>query len=340
MQTTLLGKTGLRVSRFCLGSMMFGGQGNPDHDDCVRIMHRAFDAGINFIDSADAYSLGESERIVGKALRDRRDSVVLATKFFFPAGTPDVNAQGGSRKWIVRAVENSLLRLQTDYIDLYQIHRYDTATDIDEVLFTLTELVRQGKIRYFGSSMFSPDRIVEAQWHAERRNLLPFRCEQPWYSIFARDIERFVLPVCHRHGMGVIVWSPLDGGFLSGKYQGIADLSEDSRIVKHARRFLGGFNSDDAVYQTKLALLPKLAAIAADAGLSLPQLAIAFTLRHPYVTSAIIGPRVSSHLETLLPAADVHLRDDLLDRIDALVPPGTSVNPIHDFPDGTAARRG
>ena len=197
---------------------MFGGMGNKNHNDCVRIIHRAIDAGVNFIDTADVYSQGESERIVGKAIKNKRESLVIATKFFFPMGE-GIHEHGGSRKWIVREVENSLQRLGTDYIDLYQIHRYDSQTDLEEILFTLTQLVGQGKIRYFGSSMFPPDRIVESHWVAEKRGLLRFRCEQPWYSIFSRDIERFVLPACHRYGMGVIIWSPLDGGFLSGKYR-------------------------------------------------------------------------------------------------------------------------
>lgn len=338
MQMVPLGATGLRVSRLCLGTMMFGAIGNTDHDDCVRIIHRGLDAGINFLDTADVYSLGESERIVAKALQGRRDSVVLATKFVMPMG-PGCNQQGGSRTWITRAIENSLRRLDTDYIDLYQIHRYDEATDLEEILFTLTELVRQGKIRYFGSSMFPPDRIVEAQWIAERRGLLRFRCEQPWYSLFSRDIERFVLPACHRYGMGAIVWSPLDGGFLSGKYQGKADFTRDTRVVKLAERFLGGFDPEAEVYRRKLELIPQLTAIAEAAGMTLPQLAIAFVLRHPYVTSAIIGPRLLNHLEGLLPAAEIRLDAAVLDRIDALLPPGSSINPPRDQPDGTAARR-
>lgn len=338
MKFKTLGKTGIQVSRYCLGAMMFGGMGNPDHDDCVRIIHRAIDAGINFIDTADAYSQGESEQIVGKAIKGRRDNLVIATKFFFPM-SEDLNAHGGSRKWIVQEVENSLQRLGTDYIDLYQIHRYDEATDLEEILFTLTELVRQGKIRYFGSSMFPPDRIVESHWVAENRNLLRFRCEQPWYSIFSRDIERFVLPICHRYGMGVITWSPLDGGFLSGKYKNKTDLTEDTRIGRFAARFFGGFDPEAAIYQEKLALVGELIKVAEEAGISLAQLAVAFALEHPYVTATIIGPRTMEHLETLLPAADLQLDTAILDRIDAIVPPGSSVNPPRDLPDGTQLRR-
>lgn len=333
METKILGATGLRVSRFCLGTMMFGAMGNPDHDDCIKIIDRAIDAGINFIDTADVYSHGESEKIVGKAIKGKRDDLVLATKFFFPMGE-DVNHQGGSRKWIVREVEKSLKRLKTDYIDLYQIHRYDQSTDMEEIMFTLTELVRQGKIRYFGSSMFPADRIVESHWIAERRGLLRFRCEQPWYSLFARDIERFVLPACARYGMGVITWSPLDGGFLTGKYKGKKDLTVESRVGQFATRILGSFDPEAEIYQSKIKLVEQLKAIADTADLSLTQMAVAFVLEHPAVTSTIIGPRTREHLDGLLPAAELILPGGLLADIDRVVPPGSNVNPIHDIPDG------
>src|SRR3990172_5460345 len=341
MQYKSLGHTGLQVSRYCLGAMMFGGIGNTDHDDCVRIIHRAIDAGVNFIDTADVYSQGESELIVGKAIKGRRDNLIVATKFYFPMGE-DRNAHGGSRTWLVQEGDNSLERLGTDYIDLYQIHRYDEHTDLEEILFTLTELVRQGKIRYFGSSMFPPDRIIESHWVAENRNLLRFRCEQPWDSIFSRDIERFVLPICHRYGMGVITWSPLDGGFLSGKYKVKQDLTPESRIGTFATRFMGGFDPEAELYQQKLALVGKLTKVAEKAGITLAQLAVAFVLEHPYVTSTIIGPRTMEHLEGLLPAADLKLDTTVLDRIDQIAPPGSSVNPPRDQPDGTALqyRRG
>lgn len=338
METKPLGKTGMPVSRFCLGAMMFGGMGNKNHSDCVRIIHRAIDAGINFIDTADVYSQGESERIVGKAIKNKRESLVIATKFFFPMGE-GIHEHGGSRKWIVREVENSLQRLGTDYIDLYQIHRYDSQTDLEEILFTLTQLVGQGKIRYFGSSMFPPDRIVESHWVAEKRGLLRFRCEQPWYSIFSRDIERFVLPACHRYGMGVIIWSPLDGGFLSGKYRSKKDLKADTRVGRFAARFLGGFDPDAEIYKRKLELVQALGKIADDAGITIAQMAVAFALEHPYVTSAIIGPKTMDHLEGLLPAAEMKLDKEILDKIDALVPPGSNINEFRDVPDGTVVRR-
>jgi aryl-alcohol dehydrogenase-like predicted oxidoreductase len=327
MENRVLGKTGINVSRYCLGAMMFGGRGNRDHDDCVRIIHKALDSGINFIDTADVYSAGESEQIVGKALKDRRDKVVLATKFFGPMGQ-DPNMAGGSRRWIVREVENSLQRLGTDYIDLYQIHRFDENTDLEETMSALSDLVHQGKIRCFGSSMFPAERIVESHWVAEQRGLLRFRCEQPWYSIFSREIERFVLPACDRYGMGVITWSPLDGGWLSGRYLKIDDLKDNSRVVMMAKLRSGRFDPESELIQKKLVLANALNALAGAAGISLAHLAMAFVLEHPAVTSAIIGPRTYEQLDDLLACADKRLESALLDRIDSLVPPGTNINPI------------
>ncbi len=327
MEQRNLGKTGISVSRYCLGAKMFGVMGNRDHRDCVAIIHRALDSGVNFIDTADAYSRGESEEIVGNALKGRRDRVVLATKFFVPMGE-DPNMKGGSRRWIVEEVENSLRRLGTDYIDLYQIHRYDDATDLEETLSALSDLVHQGKIRCFGSSMFPADRIVESHWIAEKRGLLRFRCEQPWYSIFAREIERFVLPACARYGMGAIIWSPLDGGWLTGRYRKPEDLDEKSRIVALARMRGKSFDPAGELNLRKFQLVDALSKLAADSGLSLTHLALAFTLEHPAVTAAIIGPRTREQLDDLLAAVDLRLDSEILDRIDALVPPGTSVNGI------------
>ena len=328
MEYRTLGRTGINVSRYCLGAMMFGKRGNPDHDDCVKIIHKALDAGVNFIDTADVYSEGESEVIVGKALKGRREHVVLATKFFGPMGS-DRNQRGGSRRWIVREVENSLQRLGTDYIDLYQMHRFDEHTDLEETLGALTDLVHQGKIRCFGSSMHPSDRIVEAQWVAEKRGLMRFRCEQPWYSIFSREIERFVLPACQRYGMGAIVWSPLDGGWLTGRYLKVSDLDERSRVVAMARmRGRGKFDPENELIQTKLRIANALDGIAKEAGMPFTHLSIAFVLEHPSVTSAIIGPRTHAQLDDLLTGADVRLQSAVLDQIDKLVPPGTNVNPF------------
>src|SRR3984893_7735343 len=217
MKFRSLGRTGVQVSELCLGAMMFGEWGNPDHDDSIKIIHSALDAGINFIDTADVYSHGESEEIVGKAIAGRRAELVIATKVNGPM-SDDPNHRGNSRRWIVQECENSLRRLGTDYIDLYQIHRPDPLTDVDETLGALTDLVRQGKVRYLGSSTFQPSQIVEAQWVAERRGRERFVCEQPPYSLLHRGVEAEGLPVCRRYRMGVIPWSPLAGGWLSGKY--------------------------------------------------------------------------------------------------------------------------
>jgi aryl-alcohol dehydrogenase-like predicted oxidoreductase len=321
MKMRTLGVTGIKVSPLCLGAMMFGSIGNPDHDDSIKVIHRALEAGINFIDTADVYSAGESEEIVGKALAGRRDDVVLATKFHGSMGK-DPNAQGNSRRWIVREVENSLRRLQTDYIDLYQVHRPDPATDIDETLSALSDLVHQGKIRAFGSSTFPAHEIVEAQWVAEKRGRERFLCEQPPYSIFVRSIEKDVLPTCQKYGMGVIPWSPLAGGWLSGKYRKGMDQPTGGRAARMPARFDFSLPGN----QQKLDVIEELDKLAADAGIPLIHLALAFVINHPAVTAAIIGPRTMEQLEGQLGAADVRLDDAVLDRIDELVPPGTNLN--------------
>ena len=302
---------------------MFGGWGNPSHEDSIAVIDRALDAGINFIDTADVYSQGESEEIVGKALQanGKRDEVVLATKFTGQMGE-DPNQRGHNRKWVVKEVENSLHRLQTDYIDLYQAHRPDPGTDIDELLGTLTDLVRQGKVRAIGSSTFPAHEIVEAQWVAERRGRERFVCEQPPYSIFVRAIERDVLPVCQKYGMGVIPWSPLAGGWLSGKYRKGMEQPTTGRAARIPQRFDFSLPGN----QKKLDLVEGLDKLAADAGIPLIHLALAFVINHPGVTSAIIGPRTMEQLEGQLGAVDVRLDGDLLDKIDELVPPGTNLN--------------
>ena len=322
MRMRTLGGTGIKVSPYCLGAMMFGAWGNPDHDDSTRIIHAALDAGMNFIDTADVYSHGESEEIVGQALRGRRDTVVLATKAHSSMGD-DPNCAGSSRRWIVREVDNSLRRLQTDYIDLYQMHRPDPATDIDETLSALSDLIRTGKVRAIGSSTFPAEQIVEAQWVAERRAHERFRCEQPPYSIFARGAEAAVLPTCARYGMGVITWSPLAGGWLSGKYRKDSDIDLTSG---RAQRIPGRFDPSIPGNARKLEIVEELIKIAADAGTSLTHLAIAFVITHPAVTAAIIGPRTMEQLEDLLAGAGLTLDDEILDRIDQIVPPGVTLN--------------
>ncbi len=323
-----LGRTGMQVSPLCLGAMMFGAWGEPDHDTSVGIIHHALDAGINFIDTADVYSQGESETIVGKALAGgRRDDVILATKFHGPMDVPmgqpggDPNRRGNSRRWIVQEVENSLRRLQTDWIDLYQVHRPERDTDVEETLSALTDLQRQGKIRAFGSSTFPAHEVVEAQWTSERRALGRFVTEQPPYSILVRGIEADLLPVTEKYGMGVLPWSPLAGGWLSGKYR----KDQDAPTSHRAERMPARFDLDDPGNRAKLDAADALAKLAEQAGLSLIHLALAFTLAHPAVTAPIIGPRTMDHLKSQLGADEVALSTDVLDEIDKIVPPGTTL---------------
>jgi aryl-alcohol dehydrogenase-like predicted oxidoreductase len=320
MNIRALGRTGIQVSSYCLGSMMLGSVGNPDHDDCIQILHAALDHGINFVDTADMYSAGESEEIVGKALQGRRDDVVLATKVHFPMGDGP-NRSGNSRRWIVAEVEESLRRLQTDWIDLYQIHRPDPTTDIEETLWALTDLVTAGKIRAFGCSTFPAEEIVEASHVAERRGLMRFRTEQPPYSMLARGIEADVLPVCQRLGMGVLTWSPLAWGFLSGRFRKDRDPDfATGRPALARHRFDPSLPSNAAKYEA----VEQLAEVADGIGCSLPQLAVAFAATHPAVSSVIIGPRTMEQLTDLLAGAALTLDDKTLDRIDEIVPPWTN----------------
>jgi aryl-alcohol dehydrogenase-like predicted oxidoreductase len=321
MELRPMGRTGVQVSKLCLGTMMFGAWGNTDHDDSIRIIHRALDAGINFVDTADVYSAGEAEEIVGKALHGRRDDVVLATKFWGPMGD-DPNQRGVSRRWIIAEVESSLRRLGTEWIDLYQMHRPDPDTDIDETLGALTDLIQQGKVRYVGSSSFSAGEIVEAQWAAREQNLQRFRTEQPPYSLLVRGIELDVLPTVQRHGMGILTYSPLAGGWLSGSW------TADSSPTSPARQRLAArFDMSLPENQRKLEATEQLAKVAQDAGLSLIELAIAFVVNHPVVTSAIIGPRTMEQLDSQLPAAEIVLDPATLDQIDEIVRPGVNLNP-------------
>jgi aryl-alcohol dehydrogenase-like predicted oxidoreductase len=319
-----LGRTGMTVSTVCLGTMMFGSWGNPDESACRKIVDLALDRGVNFVDTADVYDFGTSEEIVGRALEGRRDDVVLATKFHNPMGE-DPNRRGNSRRWIMKAVEESLHRLRTDWIDLYQVHRPDPATDIDETLGALSDLVHSGKVRAIGTSTFPAEALVEAAWVAESRDRERFATEQPPYSIFARGIERDVLPVAERLGLGVLVWAPLNGGWLSGKYRRGAEPPSDSRAERSSDHFDWG----QPVAARKLELVERLEALARDLGRPLTHLAVAFTLSHPAVTSAILGPRTPEQLEDLLGAESLVLDDAVLDRIDELVPPGTNLNPAN-----------
>jgi aryl-alcohol dehydrogenase-like predicted oxidoreductase len=319
-----LGRTGISVSPLCLGAMMFGAYGNTDHDDSIAIVHRALDAGINFIDTADVYSRGESEEIVGKALAGgRREHVVLATKAHGSMGE-DSNQFGNSRRWIAQEVENSLRRLKTDWIDLYQIHRPEPDTDIDATLGALSDLVREGKVRYIGSSTFPAHQIVQAQWVAERRGRERFMCEQPPYSMLNRGIEADVLPVCEEYGMGVIPWSPLAMGWLSGRYGKGGESPDTSR---RAQMMPSRYDMSDPANQRKLAAAQELGELADEAGMSLIEMALAFVTSHRAVSAAIIGPRTHEHLDSQLPALERTLSADVLDRIDQIVAPGTNVNP-------------
>lgn len=316
MQYRTLGRTGIQVSPFALGAMMLGTDGsigNGDEQDSIRIVHRALDAGINIIDTADRYSQGGSETLVGKALKGRRDDVVIATKFNGPMGD-DPNRRGNSRRWITTAVEDSLRRLQMDHIDLYQAHRPDDTVDVEETLSALTDLVRSGKVRAIGSSDFPASMQVEAQWTSERRGLERFRTEQPTYSILNRGIEREVLPVVQRYGMGALVWSPLAGGMLTGRFR----KGRDSDL---ARVGMFRHNQDER----RIDAVEQVVALSEETGIRMTHLAMAFAIAHPGVTSALIGPRSMEQLDDLLEGVDVVLSDEVLDRIDQIVPPGTDV---------------
>jgi aryl-alcohol dehydrogenase-like predicted oxidoreductase len=316
MRYRSLGRTGIKVSPYALGAMMFGAIGNPDHEDSIRIIHKALDAGINFIDTADMYSRGESEEIVGEALKGRRDDIVLATKLYNPMGD-DPNQRGNSRRWIMAEVENSLRRLQTDYIDLYQIHRPDPDTDIEETLSALSDLIHAGKVRAIGSSAMPASEMVEAQWVAERRGLERFRSEQPAYSILNRGIEAEVLPVAQRYGMGTLVWSPLAGGLLTGRIRlGQPTDLRRATMFKHITD------------ERRVGAVEQLIPLAAEAGMPITHLAMAFVIAHQGVTSAIIGPRTMEQLDDLLASVAVTLTDEIIDRIDEIVPPGTDVGAL------------
>ena len=315
MQYRNLGRTGIKVSPYALGAMMFATQMGNDPDESVQIIHKALDAGINLVDTADAY--GDSEEIVGRALQGRRDDVVLTTKFSRPVGT-DPNQRGASRRWITQAVEGSLRRLQTDHIDVYQLHVPDPDTDIEETLSALTDLVRAGKIRAFGSSAMPVSNLVEAHWAAERHGLGRFRTEQPPYSILNRGIEREVLPVAQRYGMGILTWGPLGQGMLTGRVR----RGQESDVIR-ARYMPTVFSNE-----RRLDVVEQLVPLAAEAGLTMPHLAMAFAISHPGVTAALLGARTMAQLDDLIAGMDIALTDDVLDRIDEIVPPGTDLGEL------------
>jgi aryl-alcohol dehydrogenase (NADP+) len=320
MEQRPLGRTGIEVSRLGLGTMVLGSWGNTDLAACRRVIHRALDAGINLVDTADMYAAGENEEMVGAALQGRRDAVVLCTKFHHPVGDdPDPARRGNSRRWIMTAVDDSLRRLGTEYIDVYQAHRPDPDTAIDETVEALTDLVRAGKIRAWGTSTFPAEEIVEAHWAAERSAAIGPQCEQPPYSMLNRGVESAVLPTCRRHGMGVITWSPLSGGWLTGKYTRAEPTPAGSR---------GDTNPDhfDVGNGAKFDAVERLTSVADQAGLSLTHMALAWIVEHPAITAALLGPRTEDQLDDLLGAADLRLDLGTLDAIDEIVAPGVTIN--------------
>lgn len=328
MEYRRLGRTGVEVSAFSLGAMNFGSWATTDRAACLAVVGRALDAGINLVDTADAYSEGESERIVGEAIRSRRDEVILATKFHLPMG-PRRDQRGNSARWVRRAVEASLRRLGTDHIELYQVHRPDLFTDLDDTLGALTDLVHAGKIGYLGCSTFPSWHLVEGQWTSERRNHARFVVEQPPYSMLVRHGEEALLPVAQRYDMGAIVWGPLAGGWLTGKYRRDDPRPTDSRATRTRGRLTKLFDPTRPEVQAKLDAVERLEVVAAAAGVTLTHLANAFVLAHPAVTSAIVGPRDVRQLEELLVGESLRLGDDVLDAIDEIVPPGHTIDP-HD----------
>ncbi|SFW70470.1 aldo/keto reductase [Amycolatopsis australiensis] len=319
MQYRTLGRTGVQVSTLALGAMNFGAIGRTTQDEATAIVDAALEAGVNLIDTADMYGQGESEVMVGKAIAGRRDDLVLATKAAIPMGD-ERNHQGTSRRWLVTALDDSLRRLGVDHVDLYQMHRWDPRTSDEETLSALTDLQRAGKIRYFGSSTFPAYRIVQAQWAAREHHLGRYVTEQPSYSILQRGVEAGVLPVTQEYGLGVLAWSPLASGWLSGAVRAGREIT-----THRAQTLPQRFDLTDPANRARLDAVEKLVKIAEQAGLTLIQLAIGFVTAHPGVTSALIGPRTLGHLRSQLEAADTVLPADVLDEIDAVVAPGTDL---------------
>ena len=317
MDYRYLGTTGLQVSSLALGTMVLGAWGNRHEEECLRVVNEALDAGVNLVDTADMYAQGETEEIVGRALTGRRDEVVLATKFWNPMGE-GINQRGASRRWVMQAVEGSLRRLNTEWIDIYQVHRPDPHVDLDDLMGTLGDLVRSGKVRYIGTSTWPAELIVEAQWASQRSHGPRFVCEQPPYSILVRGVEQAVLPTCRRHGVGVLAWAPLNGGWLTGKYRRKTPAPPGSR---------GDYSAEHMAPATDLKFdaVEALTELAEEAGLSLITLALAWVREHPAITAAIIGPKTPDQLAELLVGADVRLSPEVLDRVDTIVAPGRTL---------------
>lgn len=321
MQYRTLGRTGVQVSTLALGAMNFGAVGRTGQDETTAMIDRALGAGVNLIDTADMYSNGQSEELVGAAIAGRRDDVVLATKAGLPMGD-DRNRRGASRRWLTTALENSLRRLKVEYVDLYQVHRWDPATSDEETLSALTDLQRAGKIRYFGTSEYPAYRLVEAQWNAERHHLSRFTTEQLNYSLLQRGAEVETLPVAEQYGLGVLAWSPLASGWLSGAVRAGRPITTSRSAFMPDR-----FDTTIPANAAKLEAVEQLAKLAEQAGLTLIQLALGFVTAHPGVTSALIGPRTLDHLDSQLDAADTVLPPDLLDAIDTITTPGADLAP-------------
>ncbi len=328
MQYRTLGRTGVQVSSLALGAMNFGRIGRTTQDEATALVDAALEAGINLIDTADMYGRGESEEMVGKAIAGRREDIVLATKASMPM-SDEHNHQGASRRWLVTALDDSLRRLGVDHVDLFQIHRWDPRTGDEETLSALTDLQRAGKIRYFGSSTFPAYRIVQAQWAAREQQLSRYVTEQPSYSILQRGIETHVLPVTQEYGLGVLVWSPLASGWLTGAVREGREITTSRSAFMPER-----FDTSLPANRTRLDAVERLAGVADQAGLTMIQLALGFVTAHPGVTSALIGPRTPDHLTAQLAAAGTVLTTDVLDAIDAIVAPGTDLAPHekHDTP--------
>jgi aryl-alcohol dehydrogenase-like predicted oxidoreductase len=325
MQYRTLGRTGIQVSSLVLGAMNFGAIGRTAQDEATAIVGAALDDGINLIDTADMYSNGESEEMVGKAIAGRRDDIVLATKAGLPMGD-ERNRQGSSRRWLFAELDNSLRRLGVDHVDLYQVHRWDPRTSDEETLSALTDLQRAGKIRYFGSSTFPAYRVVQAEWAARENHLSRYVTEQPSYSILQRGVETDVLPVTEEYGLGVLAWSPLASGWLSGAVRAGHDVTTHRATIMPQR-----FDLAIPANRTRMDAVERLAKVADEAGLTLIQLALGFVTAHPAVTSAIIGPRTLDHLHSQLAAAETVLSADLLNAIDEIVAPGTDLAPHEKY---------
>ncbi|HEX3814377.1 MAG TPA: aldo/keto reductase [Mycobacteriales bacterium] len=325
MQYRTLGRTGVQVSTLVLGAMNFGQIGRTGRDAATAIVDAALEAGVNLIDTADMYGRGESEEIVGTAIAGRRDDLVLATKATMPMGE-ERNHRGSSRRWLVAELDNSLRRLNVDHVDLYQIHRWDPTTSDEETLSALTDLQRAGKVRYFGSSTFPAYRIVQAQWAAREIHLGRYVTEQPSYSILQRGIESHILPVTEEYGLGVLAWSPLASGWLSGAIRADREITTSRSKVLPER-----FDLAIPANRARLDAVEQLAKVADEAGLTMIQLALGFVTAHPAVTSAIIGPRTLDHLHSQLAATDTVLSADVLDEIDTIVAPGVDLAPDEKF---------